>query len=425
MILIKGGRVIDPISNKDEVLDVVIDKTKIKYIGKFQESEDYEQIIHAKGLVVAPGLVDVHVHFRDPGFPEKEDIISGAKAAAKGGFTSVVMLANTKPVIDCEDVLDEVITKCKQACIHVYPNASITKAMKGKELTDFKQLKKKGAVGFSDDGKPLLDANLVYEAMKLAKELNVPLSLHEEDPAFVSTAGIHEGEIAKGLGLKGASSLGEDVMVARDVMIAKASQAHINIQHISSKNAIECIRLAKKMGAKISCEATPHHFSLTQAAVLKYGTLAKMNPPLRTSEDQYAIVSALKDGTIDIIASDHAPHTDAEKALPFEQAPSGIIGLETSLSLGITNLVRKGILTLSDYLAKMTCNPSSLYQLDAGCLKEGGPADLVIFDERAQVTYDHFISKSNNSPFLNETLYGKVMMSISDGKIVYVDEELK
>ncbi|MEG1630452.1 MAG: dihydroorotase [Erysipelotrichaceae bacterium] len=423
MILIKDGRVIDPSSNLDEVLDIVIEGNKIKYIGKFHESEDYEEIIHAKGLIVAPGLVDVHVHFRDPGFPLKEDIISGAKAAAKGGFTSVVMLANTKPVIDNETTLKEVLKKCEKADIHVYANACVSKGMNGKELTDFKALKKIGAVGFSDDGKPLMNASLLAEAMKQASALQVPIALHEEDPAFVETAGVHDGDVAASLNIKGASSLAEDVMVARDVMIASACHAHINIQHISSANAIECVRLAKKLGANISCEATPHHFSLDETHVLKHGTLAKMNPPLRASKDRYAIVSALKDGTIDLIASDHAPHSEEEKQLPFAQAPSGIIGLETSLSLGITNLVRKGILTMIELLRKMTCNPSDLYHLNAGYIKEGGPADLVLFDERATITYDHFISKSNNSPFLNETLYGKVIMTLCLGKIVYKYEE--
>lgn len=422
MILIKDGRLVDPASGVDDMLDLVIEDHKIKHIGKFKSSDDYEQIINAKGLVVAPGLVDVHVHFRDPGFTYKEDIISGSKAAARGGFTSVVMMANTKPVIDHVDVLKEVAEKCKRADIHVYPSACITKRMAGKELTDFKELIKHGAVGLSDDGLPLMDASIVKAAMDLSYQLNIPLSFHEEDSAFVGTAGIHNGNVAKEMGYIGADELAEDVMTARDCMIAIKTKAPINIQHISSKNSIAMVRLAKSLGANISAEASAHHFTLDENAVLTYGTLAKMNPPLRTSQDRYAIIEGMKDGTIDIIASDHAPHSEEEKNREFNKAPSGIIGLETTLSLGISNLVRKGILTMNSLIGKMTYLPAQRFHLDAGYLKEGGPADIVLFDERKEVLYHEFVSKSSNSPFKDMPLYGEVMMTICAGKIVYGED---
>lgn len=423
MILIKDGRVIDPRSGRDELLDIVVENGRVRSIGKFHRSEEYEKIINAKGLIVAPGLVDVHVHFRDPGFPEKEDIISGARAGARGGFTSVVMMANTKPVIDNEMVLNDVLDKCKKADIHVYANATITKGMNGQELVDMKALKQAGAIGFSDDGKPIMDSGLIEQAMKQAVSLNVPLSFHEEDPSFISTAGVNDGEASKKLGLQGAKALAEDVMVARDVMIALHTGSHINIQHISSANSVELVRMAKRLGADISAEATPHHVTLDESAVENYGTLAKMNPPLRKASDRYAIIEGLKDGTIDIIATDHAPHTKEEKEREFAKAPSGIIGLETSLSLGITSLVRKGILTMLTLMEKMSYHPALLYHLDAGYIDEGGPADFVIFDERKKVTYDHFVSKSSNSPFTDMELYGDVIFTICEGNIVYAQSE--
>lgn len=425
MILIKNGRIIDPKTKRDDVLDIVIDGGKIVDIGKYGRNDDYEYIIEATGYVVAPGFVDVHTHFRDPGFPEKEDIYTGAKAAAHGGFTSVVMMANTNPPIDCPEVLDQVLDKGKETCIHVYSVACISKGMAGKELTDMDALKEHGAVGFSDDGKPIESMELMLEAMRKAKELNAPLSLHEEAAELIGVAGINDGPIAKKLGIeKGAPALSEDIMVARDCMLAVSTGAPVHFQHISSMNAVRQIELAKSMGAHVTAEVTPHHFTLTEEAVETYGTMAKMNPPVRSVRDRFEVLNGLKRGVIDMIATDHAPHTAEEKEKPFPQAPSGIIGLETALGLAECYLIRKGHITLTKLIELLSWAPAKLYGLDAGYLAPGGPADLVIFSEQEPWEVKDLMSRSQNTPFLGQTLYAKVKYTICDGQIVYSDSEL-
>ena len=421
MILIKNGRVVDAKSNTDEVLDVVIDGGKIKTIGKVEDDGSYEQVIEADGCVVAPGLIDVHVHFRDPGLTYKEDIQTGSAAAKKGGYTTVVTMANTKPPVDNVETVKYIIEEGKKTGINVLPAACVSVGMKGQELTDMDALKAAGAVGFTDDGIPLMNEKLVYEAMKKAKELNVPLSFHEEDPAFISENGINAGAVAKELGITGSPALAEDSLVARDCMIALHTGASVNIQHISSRYSVEAVRLAKQLGADVWAEVTPHHFTLTEDAVLTYGTLAKMNPPLRTEEDRQALIAALKDGTIDMIATDHAPHAAEEKAKPLTEAPSGITGIETSLALAITNLVKPGHLTLPELMEKMSLNPARLYRLDCGRMTEGAPADLVIFDPDEEWVVEHFYSKASNSPFKGWKLTGKVKKTICDGRVVYED----
>lgn len=417
-MLIKNGRVIDPSAGFDQVADVFIEEGKIKEIGKI-DIRGQEEVIDAEGYIVAPGLVDIHVHFREPGFTYKEDIITGSEAAAAGGFTTVVAMANTKPVVDNEETLSYVLEQTRKSKINVYTVAAVTKGLKGKELVDMKRLHEMGAVGFSDDGVAIVDKEIVIKAMEIAKELDVPLSFHEEDPYFVKTPGINGGKVAEKLGIVGASYIAEDIMVARDCVLALYTGARVNIQHISSGNSVEIVRLFKKLGAEVHAEATPHHFSLTEEAVLKCGTLAKMNPPLRREEDRQKIIEGLKDGTIDIIATDHAPHSKEEKELGLTEAPSGIIGLETSLALGITNLVKKGYLTLMELLEKMTVNPSRLYNLESGTLKLGRNADIVIFDENEMFEVNSFKSKSSNSPFIGQKLYGKVKYTICRGQVVY------
>ena len=422
MILVKDGRVIDPARGIDDVLDLVIDGRRVAKIGKYQRTEDYERIIEAKGCVVAPGLVDVHVHFRDPGQTYKEDIASGAASAAAGGFTTVVCMANTKPAMDNAETLRYVLGRGAACDINVLTCATISRGLAGTELVDMEGLAAAGAAGFTDDGIPLMDELLVKQAMERAAALGLPLSFHEEDRAFIEQPGVNAGKVAKALGLEGAPALAEDVLVARDCMLALHTGARVNIQHISSANSVQLVRLAKQMGANVTAEATPHHFSLTEDAVLEKGTMAKMNPPLRTQADRYAIIEGLKDGVIDIIATDHAPHAAEEKAKPFAQAPSGIIGLETALALGITTLVRKGHLTLMQLMEKMSLNPAKLYNLDKGCIAKGADADLVIFDEgeRWQVG-PTFASKAANSPFVGEELYGKVRYTVCAGRVVYED----
>lgn len=421
MILIKDGRLIDPKRGIDDVLDILIEGKKIKKIGKYQRSDDYERIIEAKGMIVSAGLVDVHVHFRDPGFTYKEDIASGARAAAKGGYTTVVCMANTKPAADNEDTIRHILEEGEKTGIHVLTCAAVTKGLKGKELTDMEALKACGAAGFTDDGIPMMDEKLVKQAMEEARRLDVPISFHEEDPAFIENNGINQGEVSKTLGIGGSPALAEDVLVARDCMLALHTGAKVNIQHISSQNSVKMVRLAKEMGAHVTAEVTPHHFSLNEDAVLKYGTLAKMNPPLRTRMDRYEIIEGIKDGTIDIIATDHAPHSKEEKDRPLTEAPSGIIGLETALALGITKLVRKGHVTIMQLMELMSLNPAKLYGLDRGYIDEGTDADLVIFSEGERWKVESFASKSSNSPFLGEELYGKVKYTICAGKIVYED----
>ena len=422
MILIKNGRVIDPKNNIDEKLDIIIKDERIYKIGHFQDNGEYEKIIDAEGKIVSPGLIDVHVHFRDPGFTYKEDIFTGAEAAAKGGFTTVICMANTNPIVDNEETLKYILDKAKKAKIKILQAAAITKEFKGKELVDMKKLKELGVVGFTDDGLPIKDSKLVMEAMEKAKELDMPLSFHEEDPSLIKSPGVNEGKVSKELKVGGAPNAAEDVLVARDCILALKTNAKISIQHISSGNSVDLVRFAKSLGAKVTAEATPHHFSITEEAVLKHKTLAKMNPPVRTEKDKEKIIEGLKDNTIEIIATDHAPHSKEEKERELTKAPSGIIGLETSLALGVTNLVKKGHLTLLELLEKMTINPANFYKLDAGTIEEGKFADLVIFDENEEwIVPEKFASKASNTPFIGEKLYGKVKYTICNGKIVYRD----
>lgn len=301
--------------------------------------------------------------------------------------------------------------------------AAVSKGLHGIELTDMEELKANGAVGFTDDGIPLLDEKLVKEAMERAAKLNVPLSFHEEDPAFIINNGINHGKVSDQLGIFGSPALAEDCLVARDCMIALHTGAAVDIQHISSAASVKMVKLAKELGANVYAEVTPHHFTLTEEAVLTHGTLAKMNPPLRTEEDRKAIIQGLKDGSIDIIATDHAPHSTEEKSKKLTEAPSGIIGLETALGLGVTNLVRPGHLTMMELMEKMSLNPSKLYRLEFGCIEEGNAADLVIFDPNEEWTVGEYASKSSNSPFTGERLFGKVKYTICGGRIVYQDEK--
>lgn len=421
MILIKNGRVVDPVTNTDGKMDVLLEGPVIVKVG--QELQELQapdaQVIDASGLVVAPGLMDAHVHFRDPGYPEKEDIITGARVAAKGGFTTVVCMANTKPAVDDIDTLNYVQKKGEQAAVHVLQAAAITKGLAGKELTDMEALAHAGAAGFTDDGIALMDEGLLLSAMEKASELGLPISLHEEDKALILAQGVHQGRVSGMLGYGGAPRVSEDVMVARDCMLALHSGASVCIQHISSKNSVELVRTAKKLGANIHAEATPHHFTLTEEAVLKYGTNARMNPPVRTEEDRQAIIRGLQDGTIDMIVTDHAPHTAEEKALPLEEAPSGIIGLETSLGLGIRSLVEPGYLTLLELIRLMSSNPAGFYRMIPGSITEDAPADLVLFREQELWRAEQFASKASNSPFLGWELPGKVHYTICAGRIVY------
>ncbi|MDR2174630.1 MAG: dihydroorotase [Synergistaceae bacterium] len=421
MILIKDGRLIDPRSGIDEIRDIVVEGERVRYIGKFRVGDEYERVIDARSRVVAPGFVDVHVHFREPGQTHKEDIASGSAAAARGGFTTVVCMANTKPAVDNPQVLRQVLDSAARSPIRVRTVAAVSKGLAGREPTDMNEMKNMGAVGFSDDGAPIVDTAFLRRAMSAVREMDVPISLHEEDPALIGRPGINDGEVSAAFGFAGAPGVSESSMVARDCMLALDTGAKVHMQHLSCAESIAAVRLARSLGANVTAEATPQHFSLTEKAVLEKGTLAKLNPPLRSEDDRYAVIAGLKDGTIDMIATDHAPHSDEEKARPLTEAPSGLTGLETSLALGITNLVRKGHLSLIDLIGKMTLAPARLYGFDSGYLAEGAQADIVIFDDRESWIVADFASKAHNSPFIGRTLLGKVKYTLCRGKVVYED----
>ena len=417
-MILKNGFLINPRTNTSEPADIRISNGIIEEIGTNLSGEQ-EEILDITGLTIAPGLIDTHVHFRDPGFTYKETLHTGSLAAAKGGFTSVICMANTSPAVDSVETLTDILTRAKEEDIHIYQAAAVSEGLKGQNLNDMEALAQAGACGFTDDGIPLMSAVLCHEAMERAAALDLPISLHEEDKSFITNNGINEGIISEALGISASPSIAEDVLVARDCMLALHTKANTVIQHISSGNSVALVRNAKELGANIHAEATPHHFTLTEDAILQYGTLAKMNPPLRTEKDRQAIIRGLQDGTIDLIATDHAPHSQEEKSRPLTEAPSGITGLETALGLGITSLVKPGHLTLIQLLEKMTSNPAALYHLPGGSIETGAPADFVIFNPDEEWTVDSFASNSSNSPFKGMSLYGKIHYTICDGKIVY------
>lgn len=428
MLLIKNTHMIDPASGTDARKDILIREDKIikiadsvteKEAAVFSaEKEDRLQVIDAEGMTAAPGLVDAHVHFREPGFEYKEDIQTGARAAAAGGVTTVILMANTKPCVDNTETLSLILEKGKQTPIHVTTCANVTKGMKGQELTDMPALLAAGAAGFTDDGIPLLEEKIARKAMEEAAALGVPISFHEENPAFIENNGINRGKASAYYGIGGSDRQAEIDLVARDVRLAEETGACVVIQHISTKEAVQLVREAKKRGADIHAEAAPHHFTLTEEAVIQYGSMAKMNPPLREEADRLAIIEGLKDNTIDMIATDHAPHSAEEKARELTAAPSGIIGLETSLSLGLEQLVDTGELTLSQLIERMSLAPARLYHLNAGYLAEGGPADLILFCPEETWSAEQFFSKSANTPFLGREMKGKIHFTIANGKIV-------
>ncbi|SFC09044.1 dihydroorotase [Butyrivibrio sp. YAB3001] len=428
MLIIKDGYLIDPASKTEGKRDIVIEGDTIVKIcessDEFLKGKDENgdvKVIDASGKIVAPGFVDCHVHFRDPGFTYKEDIKTGALAAARGGFTSVVMMGNTNPHMDNAETIKDVLERGRTTGINVYACGNVTRDMAGKELTDMEKLVEAGSVLFTDDGKPLTDGTLMEKACVEAAKLGKVVSLHEEDPEFITENGINAGKVAKKLGLTGSPREAEISMVKRDISIAEKVDAEIVIQHISAEESVELIRQAKKRGAKVHAEATPHHFTLTENAILKYGSLAKMNPPLRFESDRQAIIEGLRDGTIEMIATDHAPHSREEKSKGLTEAPSGIIGLETSLALGIRELVDTGYLSLGELIKRMTIGPAQIYGLEAGVVAEGKKADLCVFARDEKWDYVSSSSKASNTPFLGERLPGKIYYTICNGQIVYSD----
>ncbi len=422
MLLITNGTIIDPKNHFEGKEDLLIgdDGRILKRAPSGELSA--EHVFDASGCIVAPGLVDTHSHFRDPGFTYKEDLHTGSLAAAAGGYTSVILMANTNPPVDSAEILTDILERGRREQIHIYSAANITKGMKGQEVNDLQALAAAGAPVFTDDGKPILNEAVFTQALKEADALGIPVSLHEEDPEFIRENGINAGSpAARELGITGSDRQAEISMIARDTRIAAELGVRLLIQHISTKEGVDLVRQARKINPLIHAEATPQHFSLTEDAVLQTGSLAKVNPPLRTEEDRLAIIQGLQDGTIDIIATDHAPHSAEEKAItPLWNAPSGMIGLETALSLALRHLVEPGLLSMMEMLALFTCNPADYYRLPAGTLAQGAAADIVIFDPSAEwtVTKESFHSKSCNSPFLGETLPGVIRCTISSGRII-------
>ena len=410
----------DPKAGLDQICDLLVDQGKIVEIGP---SLSYEgaQVIDASGKVVAPGLVDIHVHFREPGQTHKEDIHTGALAAAAGGFTTVVMMANTTPTISDVVTLKEVLNSAAKEAIHVKTVATVTKNFDGQHLTDFEGLLQAGAVGFSDDGIPLQSTKVVRQALEEAKRLGTFISLHEEDPELNGILGLNEHIAREHFKVCGATGVAEYSMAARDAMIAHATGGHLHIQHLSKAESVKVVEFAQAIGAPVTAEVAPQHFSKTEDLLLSKGSNAKMNPPLRREEDRRAVIEGLKSGVISVIATDHAPHhADEKNVADITKAPSGMTGLETSLSLGLTYLVHAGELSLMELLEKMTYNPAKLYNFEAGYLEVGGSADIVIFDPDAdRLVSDHFASKAANSPFVGESLKGQVAYTICQGKIVY------
>ena len=419
-LLIRGGRVIDPANHVDEQLDIFIESGKIVQLGK-NLSVSGAQILDAAGLTVAPGLVDLHVHLREPGFEAKETVATGCAAAAKGGVTTLVAMPNTRPVTDCPEIVRLVRDKAAPTGVNVLPSGAVTVGQKGQALTDFAALKAAGVPALTDDGVPIQNLALLRQAMQEAKKLGLPLLDHCEDKDMVQNYAVNEGSVSAQLGLPGRPAIAEELQIMRDAMLAEETGAHVHICHISTGKGVDIIRRAKARGVQITCETCPQYFTLTEDEVLRQGALARVNPPLRTQSDMEAIRAGLMDGTIDAIATDHAPHTVEEKSRPLPDAPSGLVGLETSLALALTELYHSGLLSLNQVVELMSASPADLLGLDKGTLGVGRDADLVLFDPDEEWTVDKnsFVSKGRNTPFHGRIVQGKVKYTISQGNIIY------
>ncbi len=423
-ILIKNGRIIDPDSKMDQVADLLIENDKIAAVGE-KMNEEADRIVDAEGCYVMPGLIDLHVHLRDPGLTHKEDIITGARAAARGGVTTVVAMPNTKPVMDDPSRVAYVNNKAKDyAKVNVLQVGAITKGMKGEELSDIEGMVKAGIPAISEDGKSVMNAQLYKEAMLIAKRMNIPVLAHCEDIHMVNGGCMNEDENSRKFGLPGISNAVEDTIVARDIIISRDTGCHLHLCHCSTEASMILLKLAKERGIPVTGEVCPHHFTLTSDDMVKDDTNYKMNPPLRTPKDVEALKKGLKEDVFDVISTDHAPHSSDEKNQSMQKAPFGIVGLETSVALTITELVDKGWLTPMQMAEKMSYNPARILHLDdKGSLKKGKTADVVIIDPEEEYTIDvkEFVSKGKNSPFNDKKVKGKVKMTICSGTVVYED----
>ncbi|MCZ6758925.1 MAG: dihydroorotase [Gemmatimonadetes bacterium] len=417
-----GGRVIDPSQELDIASDLLVVDGKVAEIGKNLTAPDEAEVIDVSGLIVAPGLIDVHVHFREPGMEEAETVATGARAAVAGGFTGVCVMPNTDPVTDNQAAVGFIVKQGGAAnAARVYPIAAITLQQLGERLSEFGELVAAGAVAVSDDGHPVVSSHMMRTALEYAQTFGIPIVDHCEDPSLAAGGVMHEGLVSSRLGLKGIPSAAEEIMVARDALLAELTEGRVHICHVSTEGSVEIIRQAKSRGARITAEATPHHFTLTDVACEQYDTNTKMNPPLREDHDVAAVIEGLKDGTLDVIATDHAPHHYEAKERDFDDAPFGVVGLETALGVGISELVDTKQLSLYDLIHCMSTKPARIFDLPGGGLSGGSPADLVVFDPTRLWIVDEakFLSKSRNTPFSGRELSGAVVRTVVAGMTVF------
>jgi dihydroorotase len=421
-ILLRGGTLVDPSQRLNEVGDLLISDGGIAGFGRTIDAPDEAETIDCDGLIVSPGFIDVHCHLREPGREDVETVATGARAAAAGGFTAVCAMPNTDPVTDNQAAVGFIVRQAQRAAAaRVYPIGAISLGQEGKVLAEFGEMVGAGAIAVSDDGKPVASAQLMRTALEYARTFKIPVIDHCEEPTLAAGGAMNEGIVSAQLGLKGVPAEAEEIMVIRDILLARLTGGHVHLAHMSTRGSVELIRWGKERGIRVSAEVCPHHLSLTEESVRGYNTNAKMNPPLRTADDVEALLDAIKDGTIDLIATDHAPHHYDEKEREFADAPNGIVGLETALAVIVTNLVEKGYLGFSDLVDRMSCTPARVFNLPGGSLKRGSAADVTVFDPsvRWKVDPSQFLSKGRNTPYAGMTLVGQATCTIVAGSVVY------
>jgi dihydroorotase len=421
-LLLRGGTLVDPSQRLNEVGDLLISGGEIMGFGRTISAPDEAETIDCEGLIVSPGFIDVHCHLREPGREDVETVATGARAAAAGGFTAVCAMPNTDPVTDNQAAVGFIVRQAQRAAAaRVYPIGAISVKQEGKVLAEFGEMVGAGAIAVSDDGKPVASAQLMRTALEYARTFKIPVIDHCEEPTLAEGGAMNEGIVSAQLGLKGVPAEAEEIMVIRDILLARLTGGHVHLAHMSTRGSVELIRWGKERGINVSAEVCPHHLSLTEESVRGYNTNAKMNPPLRTADDVEALREAVKDGTIDLIATDHAPHHYDEKEREFADAPNGIVGLETALAVIVTNLVETGYLRFSDLVDRMSCTPARIFNLPGGSLKRGSAADVTVFDPSARWKVDpsRFLSKGRNSPYAGMTLVGQAACTIVAGSVVF------
>jgi len=424
-LFLKGGRVVDPSTGTDQILDLLLSDGQVTAVGSELDAPEGARVVDCAGKVVTPGLIDVHVHLREPGGEHKETIASGARAAAAGGFTAVCAMPNTDPVIDSPATVGFVAAAGRDAgAARVYPVGALSLGQKGERLTEIGELVEAGAVAITDDGLPVMDSGLMRRALEYASGFDIPVADHAEDLGLSRGGVMNEGVVSARLGLRGKPNASEDVHTLRDLLVAELTGGHIHLQHVSTRASVDAIRRAKARGVRVTAEATPHHLLLTEEAVDGYRTEAKMNPPLRAEEDRKAVIAGFLDGTLDILATDHAPHHYDEKEQAFDDAPFGIVGLETAVGLILTHFVGKGEMELATFVERASCQPARAFRLPGGTLAKESPADVTVLDLEATWTVDpaRFLSRSRNTPFTEWELTGRAVMTVVGGRVVWEDE---